>query len=1281
MRKKVSALTVFLVVLLLICCGAAAAEGYSPIGADLGFYIFCQTETLPEGYLQKDIEFELVLLRGEDEWSTREPVTSHSVEYVSGDEAIMEAIRTETDPDDGITHLIVDGGKLNTLGKVSFRLHLESEHYSADEEAALEVVPFPEDMKVPLSEISLTASLGETQSAILIANAKAALPENMEVYEAWFAKADGTKPEESEARALPGFSFTRGNWTFVPVETGEYDLALQVHFGREERMLASEAQIPLHISVSGNGQQNWDINQALEEGESAFYEELASNTFVADDQLPAGIEVSYDSFNPRITAKGSDGSGEDYEKIFLGYVSGNPALMGLLEPNEYTDEEGTVRRYVSKDRVRETGEVTIRIRLESEHYYTDREVTLKVIPYEDGMILKSVPERISLSAGIGQTLNVAEIVKGAGILSDGVSMPEWSGSFVTSDGYYISDRNADVIPGLAFLDYGRKCEIEELGEYDFKLEANRLERDGKNTGLALNLPVHVSVTEESTAAWQEGPGNEKAGALLEPNGNLKEGTCAFLDDIPRLYFQSNTLPDNLHASGSGRSAVLRGEDRSGEGEYITRYGIRVVSGDERMARLLSFEWRDDDDWKVMCSVNPREMRQAGEATLLVRAESEHYFVEKEISFRVIPFPEGVKIELPTELTVYSGAGDEIRTDQLVPMPAGFTCEGYFAQDKGDRGYQYINDRWSKERAVPGLYITGKSCKVEQDGSYDLKIYWDKLLYQGEETSLRVDSRDLLLHIQAQGYTLRGPASVMPGKTAAYTAESGNPQDSFLWRVEGENVSIDDSGVLTVAESAPEGSTFTVYAKVSGGEAELRKVCSVSLGDMFVGTDFSEECHVDGFHFVLPQGGKYDWNSSVPEGGLSSDKYWTGSKVKFESGQAEMGYGSFSLDTFVEDAGAAREYYAKDSSVLFTSNKFTDTDMTEFEIEGHPAYAVTYEYFDPWSGYNVSAGRFMYARNNRAFLARVFVYDSTETRKVNVDDMVKFASFVRYVESEAPLSLPMAKISVAAKDDAETLTAGKKLKFTAAFANPDAINKKAKNNGIIWSVVDAETGEASADAKIAKDGTLTAGKGLSEAVRVQVTARSQFFGTEGSRTVTLVPAVSAMKLEPAELAFFTGSQESAPLKVSVEPAAAPVTGLTWKVSGKNIALEEGEDGTAAVRPLAAGKATVTVKEPGGKTAKATVQVYEPVTAVELAVKGKPVPGKKVTLTAKLTPAKGIDGTLKWSLNVDESIATISEKGQLQISKEAPVGTVITVTCEAAGAPEPVTATADITVVEK
>ena len=124
----------------------------------------------------------------------------------------------------------------------------------------------------------------------------------------------------------------------------------------------------------------------------------------------------------------------------------------------------------------------------------------------------------------------------------------------------------------------------------------------------------------------------------------------------------------------------------------------------------------------------------------------------------------------------------------------------------------------------------------------------------------------------------------------------------------------------------------------------------------------------------------------------------------------------------------------------------------------------------------------------------------------------------------------------------------------------------------------------------------------------------------------------------------------------------------------------EDGTAVLRPEKegkTGKTTVTAKEPGGKTARLNVSVLIPVETLELTVRGKARPGGTVTCAASLQPRNAGNKSLEWSLDVGEEIASVNTRGQVRISRDAPEGTVLTVTCKALGAPEPVTASVRIT----
>ena len=107
-------------------------------------------------------------------------------------------------------------------------------------------------------------------------------------------------------------------------------------------------------------------------------------------------------------------------------------------------------------------------------------------------------------------------------------------------------------------------------------------------------------------------------------------------------------------------------------------------------------------------------------------------------------------------------------------------------------------------------------------------------------------------------------------------------------------------------------------------------------------------------------------------------------------------------------------------------------------------------------------------------------------------------------------------------------------------------------------------------------------------------------------------------------------------------------------------------------------TITVKAPGGKSTKLNVSTVEPVTGLDVALTGSPKAGKAVTLKATLEPKNVGNKTVEWSVDVGEEIATISQKGQLKIAKGENAGTVITVTCRAMGAPDPIEKIVEIAV---
>ncbi len=267
----------------------------------------------------------------------------------------------------------------------------------------------------------------------------------------------------------------------------------------------------------------------------------------------------------------------------------------------------------------------------------------------------------------------------------------------------------------------------------------------------------------------------------------------------------------------------------------------------------------------------------------------------------------------------------------------------------------------------------------------------------------------------------------------------------------------------------------------------------------------------------------------------------------------------------------------------------------------------------------------------------------------------------------------AGLSISSKDGAVGISAGKTLQMTAAFDHSELINKKEQNDAVIWSVVNAETGGIVPAVTITEGGQLKADKKLDETVRLLVTCESAVFGTRATAVVTAMPLVKKVLVEPAELFFYVGTEEPQTVKAVLEPASVPPVGLTWTPAKKDLVeITETGDGVVSVRALGAGKTTVAVREPGGKNAKLTVNVVAPVESVELAVKGKIKAGGKVSITPEISPKNAGNKAVKWSVDVGEDIAAINAKGQLTISRNAPSGTRITVTCTAEGAPIPVTA---------
>ncbi|NRF90101.1 Ig-like domain-containing protein [Paenibacillus frigoriresistens] len=156
----------------------------------------------------------------------------------------------------------------------------------------------------------------------------------------------------------------------------------------------------------------------------------------------------------------------------------------------------------------------------------------------------------------------------------------------------------------------------------------------------------------------------------------------------------------------------------------------------------------------------------------------------------------------------------------------------------------------------------------------------------------------------------------------------------------------------------------------------------------------------------------------------------------------------------------------------------------------------------------------------------------------------------------------------------------------------------------------------------------------------ITAKSAD-GTKSVNSIITVPyPVTGVTLNKTELTANIGT--TSPLTASIVPVNALVKTVTWSSSDTTIATVSA---TGVITPKAVGTATITVTTTdGAKTASATVNVVQPVTAVTL---NKTTLSLKVgdpdfTLIATAAPVSATDKSLTWTTS-NAAVATVDASG--------------------------------------
>lgn len=747
------------------------------------------------------------------------------------------------------------------------------------------------------------------------------------------------------------------------------------------------------------------------------------------------------------------------------------------------------------------------------------------------------------------------------------------------------------------------------------------------------------------------------------------------------FYVPSTLPDWVDADTVDYDA---GYYYNGERRVPDSWEVTLVSGDEWLngALILTERTNSNGNRQVDLAVDNSKLTKPGHAVFKYVREFSDFIVEAEGELWVLSWDEYPLAEWLDEPVEYNTSVGETAAGAQIVACAAVTHKEEIAKainaqagrqvfDTYGEGFMFSNTQDMENGAISS-YFTGEQPNgsigytFNQGGSYLIPLgMW----------FMNVESETRYVTVNVLPYYLSGPAGVRPGETVYYSVADTDEEAgrTFTLSLEGEGLSFDaETGEVTAPADAVPGTPYTVIATPSDGGPVASIQGMVDTG-LLSGVEIGTIGLEDGFTAPLP---------SLAQTGLD---YWSGcyySQTEKDVGPNRIVYDVRLVgnDEYAENPENAVEDY---DTYVASFKDLKITESKDVEIDGHPARLVV------GIGGNGSnyVGFLIYTRSNQGMVARLFSTPQNGTtmddvEKVTMQDMEKLADAMSYDATKAQILPEDGALTVTAKDGATALTAGKTLAFTASFASPEKLkllNKKYKPDQVAWSVTDAETGEAPEGITIDAKGVLKADKSVAAVKKVTVTASSPVFMTSASAQVTVIPAVKKISVEPAELFFYVGTEASAEVKAVLDPDTVPPLGVTWTPAKAGIVeiTPNEETGTAAFKPLAAGKTTVAVKEPGGKNAKLTVSVVDPVTGLELAVSGKPKPGATVTVKETLQPKTAGNKNVEWTLDVSEDIATVS-KGKVKISKDAPAGTVITVTCTAVGAPEPVIATAQITV---
>lgn len=283
----------------------------------------------------------------------------------------------------------------------------------------------------------------------------------------------------------------------------------------------------------------------------------------------------------------------------------------------------------------------------------------------------------------------------------------------------------------------------------------------------------------------------------------------------------------------------------------------------------------------------------------------------------------------------------------------------------------------------------------------------------------------------------------------------------------------------------------------------------------------------------------------------------------------------------------------------------------------------------------------------------------------------------FVVSCAAAEATEADFAITLTADLTEVNAGQKITLTAEFANPETVNKNAKNNQIVWTVTD-EAGNKTKAASVNQNGVVATQRNVKEKTVLVVTATAKSMPEQtASVKITVIPVASKVSIQTdAEIIYLQEGYNTARLTAAIEPADA-AQAVTWQSANEKVATV---DENGVVTAVSAGTVNISATAADGSKAKGSIRltVGIPVSRINSvsyngmgfvqAGKGSLAFSILEFLDAEGNKINPTNKNITWSVQVlpesAQSLVSIDEKGKLTASKECPPAAV-TVTAAADG----------------